>query len=83
LVVGDFDESSDNAFHGYTYKGEVYTQYDVDLGVVSTSIFEVNSTGIIPTAPNTGTEGINDSSLLVGHYTPAGKTLPQPYKGTE
>lgn len=36
-----------------------------------------------PNGSNTGSEGINDSNLLVGHYTPAGKTVPQPYKGTE
>jgi hypothetical protein len=36
-----------------------------------------------PKGSNTGSEGINDSSLLVGHHTPAGKSLAQPYKGTE
>jgi hypothetical protein len=44
-VVGDFYLSSDNGYHGYTYVGGVYTQYDVDLGKVSTSIFGVNNAG--------------------------------------
>ena len=36
-----------------------------------------------PKGSNTGAGGINDSNLIVGSYTPAGKTTPQPYQGTE
>ncbi len=36
-----------------------------------------------PNGSSTFARGINDSGLLVGSYTPAGQTLPQPYYGTE
>src|ERR1035437_690824 len=44
VVVGDFF-GTDNYYHGYTYTAGTYKQYDVDLGVVSTSLFGINSLG--------------------------------------
>jgi hypothetical protein len=36
-----------------------------------------------PKGSSAGAGGINDNSLIVGHYTPTGASLAQPYKGTE
>ena len=36
-----------------------------------------------PKGSKTGAGGINDSDLMVGSYTPAGKTAPQAFQGTE
>ena len=43
-VVGDF-LGSDNSYHGYTYVGGAYMQYDVDKAVASTSLFGINNAG--------------------------------------
>src|ERR1039457_7321909 len=43
-IVGDF-LGSDNFYHGYTYVKGSYTQYDVNKGVVSTSIWSINNAG--------------------------------------
>jgi probable HAF family extracellular repeat protein len=45
LIVGDFYTSNDSAYHGFLYKKGKFTQYDVQLGTVSTSIFTVNNAG--------------------------------------
>jgi len=45
IVVGDFYLSSDNGYHGYLLKGTKFTQYDVDLGTLSTSLFGINNAG--------------------------------------
>ena len=45
VIVGDFYTSNDNAYHGYLYKKGKFTQYDVQLGTVSTSIFGINNAG--------------------------------------
>ena len=42
-IAGDFYTSSDNAYHGFLYKKGKFTQYDVQLGTVSTSIFSINN----------------------------------------
>jgi hypothetical protein len=44
LIVGDF-LGTDGFYHGFKLSGTKYTQYDVDKGVVSTSIFGVNNAG--------------------------------------
>jgi probable HAF family extracellular repeat protein len=41
LIVGDF-LGKDGAYHGFMLSDGKYTKYDVDKGVVSTSIFTVN-----------------------------------------
>jgi hypothetical protein len=45
VIVGDFFTSSDNAYHGFIYKKNKFTQYDVQLGTVSTSIWSINNAG--------------------------------------
>jgi hypothetical protein len=45
VVVGDFFLNSDNAYHGYLMKGKKFTQYDVQLGTLSTSLFAINNAG--------------------------------------
>ena len=35
----------DNSYHGYTYVGGAYKQYDVDKAVASTSLFGINNAG--------------------------------------
>ncbi len=43
-IVGDFF-GRDNAYHGFTLINGTYKQYDVQRGVLSTSIFGVNNNG--------------------------------------
>src|SRR5262249_20589409 len=43
-IVGDFF-GADNFYHGFTLIGGTYKQYDVQKGVVSTSVFGVNNNG--------------------------------------
>src|SRR5579863_4721711 len=43
-IIGDFF-GTDGGYHGFTYIGGNYTQFDVDKGVVSTSIFGINNAG--------------------------------------
>ncbi|MGA2005758.1 MAG: hypothetical protein ABSG70_20460 [Terriglobales bacterium] len=45
VIAGDFYLSSDTAYHGYTYNKGKYTQYDVALGSLSTSVFAINNSG--------------------------------------
>lgn len=43
-VVGDFF-GTDNFYHGYIYVKGTYTQWDIDLGKVTTSLFGINNSG--------------------------------------
>lgn len=45
LIVGTFYTSSHSEYHGFLYRKGKYTQYDVELNVVSTEISAVNNNG--------------------------------------
>jgi hypothetical protein len=63
LIVGDFF-GTDNFYHGFTFSGGKYTQYDVQKGVVSTSIFDVNNNGDFVGAAGVG--GPNQGFINIG-----------------
>ena len=63
LIVGDFF-GTDNFYHGFTFSGGKYTQYDVQKGVVSTSIFAVNNNGDFAGAAGFG--GPNQGFINIG-----------------
>ncbi len=64
-VVGDF-LGTDNFFHGYTLTngGKTFTQFDVNLGSTSTSLFGVSSNGSLAGA--TGYNGPNQGFVDIG-----------------
>jgi hypothetical protein len=65
VVVGDFF-GTDNFYHGFmvTNDGAKFSQYDVNKGVVSTSIFGINNTGNFVGA--TGAGGPNQGFVNIG-----------------
>ncbi|HLW87756.1 MAG TPA: hypothetical protein VKR57_04645 [Terriglobales bacterium] len=65
VVVGDLF-GNDNFYHGFmvTNDGTKYSQYDVDLGVASTSIFGINNGGNFVGA--TGSGGPNQGFVNIG-----------------
>lgn len=65
LIVGDFYSSGDSGYHGFLLKGKKYTQYDVQLGKLSTSLFGVNNNGDL--AGSVGANGqLNQGFVDVG-----------------
>ena len=64
-VVGDF-LGTDNFYHGFIIanNGTKYSQYDVNKGVVSTSLFALNNSGSFGGA--TGSGGPNQGFISVG-----------------
>jgi probable HAF family extracellular repeat protein len=63
LIVGDF-LGKDNFYHGFTLNKGKYTQFDVDKGVDSTSIFAVNNNGDFVGAAGSG--GPNQGFVDIG-----------------
>jgi len=68
-VVGDFF-GSDNFYHGYTYVNGTYTQYDVDKGVVSTSLFGINNAGDLVGSYVPTSTGVEEGFIAVGGGPP-------------
>ncbi len=63
VIVGDFYQDSDNAFHGFFLNGKKYTQYDVGISGYSTSLFAINNNG--DTGGSTGQTGVANLGFVV------------------